>query len=66
MLHNQGKQLILCKVPAHIGVKGNEVPNKATKQAIDIPMITTTRLPYTDYILLDHQESYKLQLAKGV
>ena len=22
-LHNQGKQMTLCKVPAHIGIKGN-------------------------------------------
>ena len=22
-LHNQGKQIMLCKVPAHIGIKGN-------------------------------------------
>ena len=45
-LPNQGKQLTLCKVPAHIGVKGN-----ATKQAIDIPGMTTTRLPNTNYYL---------------
>ena len=44
-LHNQGKQL------AHIGVKGNEETNKAAKQAIDIPRMTTIRLPYSDYYL---------------
>ena len=27
-LQNQGKQLTLCKVPAHIGVKGNEENSK--------------------------------------
>ena len=47
-LHNQGKQITLCKVPAHIGVKRNK---KAAKQAIDIPGIITTRLPHTDYYL---------------
>ena len=47
-LHNLGKQIILCKVPAHIGIKGNE---ETAKQAIDIPWMTTTRLPYTDYYL---------------
>ena len=46
-LHNQGKQLTLCKFPAHIGVKGNE----EAKQAIDIPGMTTTRLLYSDYYL---------------
>ena len=50
-LHNKGKQIILCKVPAHIGIKGNEEADKAAKQAIDMPGITTTRLPYTDYYL---------------
>ena len=50
-LQNQGKQITICKVPAHIGVKGNEEANKAAKQAIDIPGMTTTRLPYTDYYL---------------
>ena len=45
-LHNQGKQLTLCKVPAHIGIKGNEEADKAAKQAIDMPEMTTTRLPY--------------------
>ena len=28
-LHNQGKQLTLCKVLAHIGVKENEEADKA-------------------------------------
>ena len=51
-LQNQGKQIIICKFPAHIGVKGNEEADKAAKQAIDIPGITTTRLPYTDYYLI--------------
>ena len=31
--------------------KGNEETDKAAKQAIDIPGMTTTRLPYTDYNL---------------
>ena len=48
-LQNQGKQLKLCKAPAHIKGKGNEEADKAAKQAIDIPGMTTTRLPYTDY-----------------
>ena len=45
-LQNQGKQLTLCKIPAHIEIKGNEETDKAPKQAIDIPRMTT-RLPYT-------------------
>ena len=48
-LQNQGKQITICKVPAHIGVKGNEQADKAAKQAIEIPGMTTMRLPYSDY-----------------
>ena len=47
-LHKQEKQIILCKVPAHIGIKGNEEADKAAKQAIDMPGMTTTRLSHTD------------------
>ena len=31
-LHNQEKQITLCKIPAHIGIKET---NKTAKQAID-------------------------------
>ena len=47
-LHNQGKLINLCKIPAHIGIKGNEEEIKTAKQAIDMPGMTTTRLPHTD------------------
>ena len=40
--HKQGKQIILCKVPAHTGIKGNEEADKAAKQAIGMPGMTTT------------------------
>ena len=50
-LHIQGKQITLCKVPAHIGIKGKEEANKAAKQAIDMPGMTMTKLPHTDYYL---------------
>ena len=33
-LHNQEKQLTLCKVPAHIGFKGNEEADKAAKLVV--------------------------------
>ena len=49
-LLSQGKQLTLSKVPTHIGVKGNKEADKATKQAMYIPGMTTRRL------LPDHQE----------
>ena len=44
-----------------MGIKGNE---EATKDAIDMPGETKTRLPYTDY-KLDNQESNKFQMANS-
>ena len=38
-------------------VKENEEADKAAKQAIDIPGMTTTKLSCTGYLLPDHQES---------
>ena len=48
-------------LPAHIEIKRNEQADKAAKQSIDMPGITTRRLLYTD-----HQEYKKLQMAKRV
>ena len=36
-LHNQGKKITLCKVLAHIRIKGNEEADKAAKQVIGMP-----------------------------
>ena len=40
----QKKNITLCKVPAHTGIKGTEEADKAAKQAIDMPGRITTRL----------------------
>ena len=45
---NQGKQISLCKVSAYIEIKGNKEADKAAKQAIDMPGMTTTRLSHTN------------------
>ena len=33
-LHNQGKQITLCRITARIGIKENEASDKAAKQSI--------------------------------
>ena len=53
-LHNQGKQTILCKVLEPVVIKGNKETDKASKKAIDMPGMTSTRLPYTDRQPPDH------------
>ena len=40
--HNQGKQITLCKALAYMGIAGNEEADKAAKQEIDMPGMTTT------------------------
>ena len=45
------KKIILCEVPTHIIIKRNEAADNAAKQAIDIPGMTTIRLPDVDYNL---------------
>ena len=43
------KNITLCKIPTHIGIKGNEETDKAEKQATNMPEMTMTRLPHTEY-----------------
>ena len=33
-------------------IKGNKEADKAAKEAVDMPGVTKTRLPYTDYYLI--------------
>ena len=48
-LKEQKKQITLCKVPAHTGIKENKEADKAAKEATDMPGLITTRLSYTEY-----------------
>ena len=54
-LHNQVKQIILYEVPAHIAIKGDEEADKAAKQAVDMPGMTTTDKTTLYRLLPDHQ-----------
>ena len=47
--YKQKKLNTFCKVHAHVRVERNKVADKAAKQAIDMPGMTTTKLPFTDY-----------------
>ena len=47
-LYNQGKKITPWKFPVRIGIKENK---EEAKQALDMPGMTTTRLPHTDYYL---------------
>ena len=56
---------------AYIGIKGNKEADKATKQTIGMPRITTTRLPYTEFYLIirrarnsELQSEWKISTSK--
>ena len=43
-LQTQDKKILLCKIPAHMRIKGNKEADKAAKEVIDMPGLTTTTL----------------------
>ncbi|MEN8173077.1 MAG: reverse transcriptase domain-containing protein [Chloroflexota bacterium] len=46
-LVNDGKRIVLCWIPGHVGIKGNEKADDAAKKALN-SAITTIPIPYTD------------------
>ena len=50
-LQKQDKEIVMCKVLAHIQIKGSEEADKSVNKSIDIQGITMTILTYTDYYL---------------
>ena len=48
-LANTGKTIILCWIPSHVNIRGNERADTAAKSALSLP-ITNMRLPARELI----------------
>ena len=48
------ESILHCKVLAQKGIKGNKTTDKAVKKALDMPDVTTLRLPSKYYLLSKH------------
>ena len=43
------KKIIFCKVPSHVGVRGNESADLEAKSACELPNVFTNLVPHTDF-----------------
>jgi kelch-like protein 2/3 len=43
------KHVKFCWVPSHIGIQGNEKADMAAKAALQRPVVTNIKIPYTDF-----------------
>ena len=50
VLTKNGKNIILCWIPSHVGILGNEKADAAAKSALSLP-VTRMKLPATDMYL---------------
>jgi len=46
-LHTNNFDVILCWIPSHVGILGNEKADRAAKSALNLPNITLYPLPYS-------------------
>ena len=54
-LANSGKRIILCWIPSHVNIRGNERADTAAKSALSLP-ITNMKLPARE--LLPHVSNF--------
>ena len=47
-LHSANKDIILCWVPSHVGIRGNKKADLAAKSALDLPRVKVG-VPYSDF-----------------
>ena len=53
-LSEDGKEVILCWIPSHVGIKGNELADAAAKAGLQLP-ITDSKIPHSDYKMYVHK-----------
>ena len=51
VLAKNGKNIILCRIPSHVGILGNEKADVAAKSALSLP-VTCMKLPATACIFV--------------
>ena len=58
MLTKNGKNIILCWIPSHVGILGNEKADAAAKSALSLPvtrmkLLATDTYPHTNKLIFD-------------
>ena len=49
-LKYEGKHIHFCWVPSHVGIRGNEMADKAAKEGLSKTAPVHYKIPYTDYM----------------
>ena len=58
-LRKKGKEVILCWIPSHIGIEGNELADQAAKSSLDLD-VRPLNIPFRDFIPRGKQSFYDL------